>query len=494
MTRSDPMVPWEPSVSRREFLLAGMASSLITNAREEGGARSSDGSESISDLNLATLSWKRDLEVPLDYAAGIVEDPGSAIVATNPLLVDFSRVFALDVRTGEQRWTRELADLPRLWPHNGALYHQGTRELVRLDPSSGEERWRLNTPVDPPFYARSSHAAFSANAEAGSFVNLAEGTVAWRPDTHLENAVGIGEGTAVFHGGGEIAAFGTIEGEDRWRLEGFPQDRFSNWGRSDWPFGFHVSSEPPRTTMIDLREGEIRWQRELTLVPRYFETDTAGNVVLATAGGDLLRLALDTGEVLWSRSLTDGPLYVYEVTAGLAVPVAEDRIWAVSLSDGSVSWGETISSAFPVVSEHGGSLYASGEDLAAYEADGTQTWTDDLPAKQPTVPAIGTDYLVATSGTSVFGFNLTEVRENPSPTETTATEETSPPAETTSTPETAEVTDTARLLTPTEGPSQGTTVDSTATETPGFGLIAALLGLGGFAEYLRRRAKDDDQK
>lgn len=486
MTEPDRIDAWDLPLSRREVMLASTAGALAAGGEAADLAGATD--------RLPALAWQRDLGTQIDGSPGVLANARVALVATNALESEADLLFGLDLASGQELWDWELPGFPQLWHHRGTVYHQRSNSLVGIEPRTGEDRFRLSGRFGNPFFVDGRYACFSGRTEAATVVDLDAGQVAWRPGDHrLSEVVGVGQSLVVLRGDDRLVGLGVEEGERLWTGEEF-QGGNDAVVTGRWPVGFLTSYEHDRTTMVDLRDGERVWTRERVLQPQYFEPDEGEGVLLAVEGGTVRRLSLETGREEWARELTDARVFLYEVAAGLAIPVAEDAVWALSLRNGGLRWRGRVTSPLPAVIEREGTVYASGEDVAAYSTGGTRTWDHDLTAGNATFPAIGGDYLVASSGTTVYGFDLDRVAEDPETTRTsTQTPTTMTTADTTTrtsteTPTTMTTGDTTiRTAAPTTGDEDGSDVP-----TPGFGIVAALLGLGGLAEYLRRKLEEEE--
>jgi len=476
MEQSDPpSAGVTPSLSRRQVLLAGTVG--IAGAAGAELAPAHD--------DLPPLSWERDFDVPLAPGAHVLEAQGIVVAASNPIEADEPVVYALDVESGDHLWTAGMAATASLWSDDDTLYHQESRTLRAHDTDTGDVQWKLSGAFGNQFYRESGIAVFSGGTDTATVVDLREGTIAWRPERTFTDAVGLNDERAVLFGDGELAAFDAASGEESWRITDLPSGRFTVETYSDWPYGFVVGTDPERTIAVDLRDGERLWDREIAVVPRRVETESVGEVVLLEDTGTAQRLAPRTGEVIWERSLADERTFLTEVGAGLAVFVDGDQFWGLSLDDGSVVQSQSLDSAVRSIQEHDGEFFATGEDTTTFSRDGEPTGGYDLPAGGGAFPAIVSGHLVAVSGTSVVAFDLNgdgdeQTETTATPTETTTADE--PPTSTTPTTGTDE----RSTATPTE---DGTTPD---TGTPGFGVLATVLGMGGFAEYIRRRERSEE--
>jgi outer membrane protein assembly factor BamB len=478
-----------PSLSRRQLLVASAAGAAATGIE---GADLATASEIEPQL-----SWERELDVPLTPAAHVVDGTGTAVVTTNPLQVDEHSAIGFDMQSGERLWSTGIDVSPTLWSDDGTLYHQESRTLTAIDPRTGEERWTAKSAFETPFYRAGGYALFGGGTDQPTVIDLTSGTIPWRFEgLTFNDAVGMDAERVVCYGDGVLAAFGVAEGEERWRVEGLPEGRFTVEAFSDWPYGFVVDAEAERTIAFDLREGEERWSIERAVVPRRVETESAGEVVVFVDDGHVERLDPSTGGRVWEQTLPNETALLAEVNLGLAVVFAEEQFWALSLQDGSIVRAESLDGPVRGVDGYDGSLYATAETTTAYDADGQQSWASEPPAPGGAFPAFADDRLVTVASNTVYGFALDETSTEPTTTERSTTDRSTTRTTRSSTEEAERAeTTTAGDEPPSTADDGSTTPDDDETDSsgsPGFGMAAGVLGLGGFAEYVRRQQDEED--
>lgn len=490
-----------PEFSRRSVLAGGAAAGALLSTPDSVW---SDVAAAIDGSRPASLAWERELSEPLDPLALLVERAGVVVARTWIRESGERTLHALDLATGEQLWSDEAATLPSMWTHDGVLYQHSLSELRAIDPRTGEQAWSVTERFSTPVRLGRRHAAFSGLDHRATVVNLQEGS-AWRPDDGaLTDPVALSDDTVVLSGGGELVAFDATDGRRRAALGGFT-DAVTTQVTGEWPLVFVNSTDPDKTVAVDLDEGRRRWIRPERLDPVYFPDATEEGVVLATDGGTLVRLDPATGSTRWSRDVAETDLLVYEVGNGVAVPVAEGAVWAVDLADGTVRWSRQVDTAIPVVglAASGDGVYTSGRYPREFGLDGEQRWAHELSQEVPVLPAVGTEAMVVTAGRSVFAFDIT-TRTTPSTDATATAESTTAPAGTgveTATTQPETVTDgTTAGGTPRDDGGRagtrepaGTDVITFSYDGPGFGVVAAILGVaGGAAAGLLRQYRPDD--
>lgn len=404
MLHSDPEDPGSgPALSRRRVLQVGAAVALAGGS--VGDAAASVGT-AVQSGERPSLSWQQDLGTPLDTRVRIFDDHNVAVVFTDPLADAESRVFAFDVLSGDPLWDKPFETTPWMQTHDGILYHSNRGPLAAVDPRTGERQWAVRGDFEQPAALEGPYAAFSGDVLRATVVDLTEGTVAWRPSrATLTEVLSLVNGTVVLAGDSELAAFDVASGDRLWRLADFPDDKFGLSIVSSWPYCFVTSVDPAVTEAIDLREGTRLWRRNVERYPLYFETSDR-ELVLTMDNGTVRRLNPTSGQAVWSQSLTDGQVYLYFVNGGLAVPIAKDRIWGLSVADGSVKWDLQLDSAFPLVTREAGRLYAAGTSIRGIDPSGNTSWTEEVAGGESLYPAASGDRLVAAAGTTVYGYKL----------------------------------------------------------------------------------------
>jgi len=407
MSHSDPEESGSgPTLSRRRVLQAGAATVLAGGSA--GDAVASVGIAAQSGKQ-PSLSWQLDLETRLDTRVRIFDEHDVAVAFTDLLADVESRVFAFDVPSGEQLWDKPVETVPWMRTHDGLLYHTNRGPLAAVDPRTGERQWAVRGDFEQPVAVEGAYAAFGGGVSRATVVDLAEESVAWQPSrAPLTEVLSLTNGSVVLAGEGELAAFDAASGDRLWRFADLPDDEFGPSLVSSWPYCFVTSVDPAVTEAIDLRDGTRLWRREVERYPLFFETADR-ELVLTMDDGTVRRLNPMTGEAVWSQSLTEGQVFLYFVDGGLAVPVANDRIWGLSVDDGSVEWELGLDSTFPLVTQEAGRLYAAGTSIRGIDRSGGATaWTEELPGQEALYPAAAGDHLVAAAETTVYGYELVE--------------------------------------------------------------------------------------
>ena len=310
-------------------------------------------------------------------------------VNDSPLVTD-DRVFvgdnegfvhALDRSTGEVQWSVELDAHPAVGIYSSPVIVDGMLvigvssvelatamddytfrgSVVGLDPTTGEEQWRLYTSEND----ETSGAGVSVWSSAA--VDLERG---W---------VYIGTGNAYEEPAGPLSdsllAIDASSGELQWSVQFTEDDVFTIFG--------------PGASGIDADVGAA---------PNLFTTRTGRDLVgVGDKGGYYRALDRDTGDIVWMAQVGPGtPLGGIMTTAAVAdgVIYLGNNTWnvlyefgnsensgvsvALSIEDGSVLWETpTESPIFGAMTVAGGVVYhglVRGDLLALDASDGTELW------------------------------------------------------------------------------------------------------------------------
>jgi len=473
------------SLSRRNVLQIGTLGALASGTFDTAEGRRASRSP-------PERTWELSVETKLDPRITILDDTDVAVTFSDLLAVDEGYLYAFDIKSGNRLWKKSISETPSIRFHDGVLYHFDESTLTALDPRSGAEQWSVTDQFGHPAVFEGEYAAFWGDLGGATVINLIEGAFAWRPEIRsLSDPVTLVDGDLVVRGDREFAAYDVETGEPLWQYVELPPGGLNSTIKASWPYCFITSTEPAETLALDLHSGTASWRKSGSLYPRHFEpTGPDGGVVLATDMGTITALDPTTGEERWAQTLTEELLFLYQVDDELAVPVAEDHLWALSLKDGSVQWEHPMDSPFPIVCQSNETFYAADTSIRTFDRNGILGWEADLTGSESLVPDVSDGHLVATSGSGVYEFSVESESE---PTD-------EPGGGTTDTPDggTMDTPGRGTMDTPgggtTDTPSGGTTDtpgrESTDTDGsgPGFGVVSAVVALlGGGAAYLRQK-------
>ena len=269
--------------------------------------------EIVSQLGLA---WFADLDTNQNQEATPVMVDGVLYVSTA-----WSKVYALDAKTGEQLWKYD-PKVPGQWQQNaccgvvnrgvaawnGKIY-VGTIDgrLVALDAKTGEEVWVTPT-FDPENLPANRYAITGAPRV-------------------VKGKVIMGAGGAEFGVRGFVAAYDSETGEREWifyTVPGNPADGFENeamemaaetWNGEWWKYGgggtvWDGMAYDPENDLLYVGSGNgSPWNQSIR------SPGGGDNLFLAS----IIALDPDTGEYVWHYQTTPGETWDYTATAPLMV-------------------------------------------------------------------------------------------------------------------------------------------------------------------------------
>lgn len=464
------------ALSRRNVLQIGVLTALASGGLDKVKGSTGDGSRQEP-------IWEISVDTELDPRVAIFDDRGVAVVFSDFLAVDDRYLYAFDVETGDQLWKRPIDYPPSIRFHEGVVYHHNDETFTGLDPRSGTEQWSITGEFGEQSVYDGGYAAFGSEFGGATVVDLGEREIAWTPEPRtMKQPVTLVDGNLVLRGDREFAAYDVETGEQLWRYGKIPPDGLNLTVRPSWPYCFITSADPAETLALDLRDGTPRWRKERSTYPRHFVPGGPdGGVILATDIGTITGFDPGTGEERWSQSLTEDVLFLYLIDDGLAVPVAKDHIWAVSIRDGSILWDHPLDTPFPMVREVNDTFYTADTGIRAFDRDGTPTWEAEFTGDESLSPNLNDTRLIATSGSSVYGF---AIESEPTPTDT-------PSESLTTTVGEEPIATSGEEATPTSGEEATPTSGASG---PGFGAVSVLLSLLAVStEYLRRNRDSETE-
>lgn len=223
---------------------------------------------------------------------------------------DGEYLYALDVDDGTERWREGAGDAADDGHavRRGVLVVKTHRRVRAFEPTSGEERWRVeaDAPIDGPVYGNHAERVFISHGDAVRGIGLEDGNDLWRrkfdfrvsrvtqPREALSTTVHVGDYD------GRLLALSPLDGTTRWT---YSVDRE----------GFHPSVERTSESLfvggagvhcLDPVSGDRRWA---------FTPDVEGTVrghasttVFASGGGSVWALDPENGDVRWEFSPAAG--------------------------------------------------------------------------------------------------------------------------------------------------------------------------------------------
>lgn len=301
-----------------------------------------------------------------------------------------SGVVAVDRSDGTERWRAE-ADVgdARLTYADGTLFVPAN-ELEARSPVDGSVEWSVGL-GGPESVAVSGKYAY-VTARSGVYrVNRGTQAVDWQTDRINQPRPGLAltDGYVYVAGKqyGEVLAVDPATGKRRWlrRVDG----------------GAHGAPTVDGKRVVVPGDGELVGLAYESGVPKWTyaasvrsSVAVADGVVFATdEGEDVFALDLENGEEQWRRAVVPGSNPPAVVGGLLYVAGTDGTVAAVSPSDGSVVWRETVGGPRDAgLAVAGGELYAGDREgqlvaLASGASGGLETAT---PSPSPT-PASGVD-------------------------------------------------------------------------------------------------------
>ncbi|MFD2620102.1 serine/threonine-protein kinase [Streptomyces chumphonensis] len=188
------------------------------------------------------------------------------------------RLYALDARTGAERWTYAVGDASatggvpiRLLPApDGALYVCAGARVLALDAASGAERWRFHAPdafLCPPAFAPGPAVAggglYLADYRGVVYaIDAATGHDRWRIPTKARGSVEpvvVADGLVHVASGDALYTIDAVPGTGRWRFEA----RGDLVGAPVAADGrVHFGSTDQSLYTLDAVGGQLRWKLE----------------------------------------------------------------------------------------------------------------------------------------------------------------------------------------------------------------------------------------
>jgi outer membrane protein assembly factor BamB len=242
------------------------------------------------------------------------------------LLASGGDLFAIDVRTGAERWRSPgLGAVSLAVVGNAAYVSTGAGDAVAFDLATGAERWRRPVPVAGTV-AVADGVVVVAKAGGMEALDAATGEPRWSwsgagPGPPVPLAV---DHVVVLEGdAGELIAIALADGTERWRAPSGPSPSPPAGGGA-----VVVRSGPDEVVAVAADTGRIRWRGG----PPGASVATDGTLVAAAVPDRLRVLDADTGETDGATDLPAGTRQPTPVVAGLQVLVAAgDRLLSYSV-------------------------------------------------------------------------------------------------------------------------------------------------------------------
>ncbi|HUF32930.1 MAG TPA: PQQ-binding-like beta-propeller repeat protein [Acidimicrobiales bacterium] len=231
---------------------------------------------------------------------GLVAHAGLAYLVTSAPDGEAGHVFAVDTRTGSERWRLTIDVAP-----GGPLAIDGTSafllagEVLAVDAVTGEERWRRAVGAGPGMVAAGAGTVVVVTDAGIEALDARAGEQRWERRTPARPEVPpvvVGDVVVTGDGGGAVVGLSTLDGGERWRVAtgGLLLQSPASAG------GVVVVATTDGALALDVASGSVRWR--------------------AGPGGDrTLRVATDGSAV---AAVTDGELQVLDARTGARIGVA----------------------------------------------------------------------------------------------------------------------------------------------------------------------------
>ncbi len=310
-----PRIAWRYTATEGYALVAAGDAGVFVAAGPDYDSR--PGRRFVASLDPAkgTERWRRDMACA-PYQPALVGD--LLVFACNDGII-----YAFDPRTGDERWRSDTKGAPfsvaiagdllitgdmdpeyyGLGDFNGQWYPRG--KVYAIDSRTGVERWRTETGHEVAFVTVDGDQVFVAaydSSGSGTVTALAttDGTERWRqPVDGISNPAAVGADTIFFSAEGGVVALDKGTGARRWGYDLAATAVFPVLTGSVVVVGTNMST----ILGLDARTGARLWEAEYCDC-QYFAT-LLGSAVLVTGGGVGVLDPL-TGEVAWVTDVGQG--------------------------------------------------------------------------------------------------------------------------------------------------------------------------------------------
>jgi eukaryotic-like serine/threonine-protein kinase len=328
---------------------------------------------------------------------------GLLIVGTND-----GRVVALDAQVGDIRWSYQADGpiQPSLASAEGLVYASDTAALHAIDVATGEKRW--STPVEGATGRLNVVDGVAYVGKTGGVVGLdpASGDVLWEwdgpPGTPV-NAGPIADGVAYFAArDGRVYAIDLADRQELWRQQTISLDVASGQVLGDT---FFVSTNQGESAdpageiyAIDRASGEVRWRFRAPSGIQMKEGPVKDGVLFANGREDGIYALRDEGDratVLWHVDTPESHWPIALVEDTLYEVRVDGSVGAYATSDGQLLW-ETE----PEGDWAGGPIVSGGMVFLANDTTGIMAFADPALIAQLPKPTAEASSTAAASGAS----------------------------------------------------------------------------------------------
>jgi outer membrane protein assembly factor BamB len=356
-------------VSRRGFLAAGVAAAL-------GGCAGRAGSPPIRNAT-AGLEPNATPPVPLEdatrsatWTAGV---PGQFTLSTPGMDEE-----TLYVGSGTQVTALTRADGNAVWERRlGAMTHSFSPRVTE-DVVVAAARDVLNR----------RRVVDRGNRPSLTGLDADTGEPLWRERVPVSGSPVVDDGTVLVPLSGDettaVSGRALSTGEEAWRATLSTPPVFSApVVAGDGYYAVTVGDEDGDSRLVALTTGgTVRWTVTLDGVPHKGPTvDTAGDgtVYVGTDAGYLYAVGAD-GTVRWQSSLGGGVNTTPVLDGDSVFATTPSRVVALNAETGEGRWSGTVDNVSKTgLGLGGGMVHVGGNEVAAFDTDGTPRWRIELP-------------------------------------------------------------------------------------------------------------------
>lgn len=406
---------------RSKPALALVAAGVVLLAVVAGGSRLRDGERSAAPV---LASWGRWITQPgptsspdgdpdwrLDFTCGVscslVTDDERVYVMNRSIPDGGSsqtEITAYDGASGEEAWDHPVEIVGYSLPYvleDGDLIVSGLEELRRVDPTTGEARWRADG------HYVSSTDEIVVVAEYGepnrSVVDAATGAPLWG----AQGSVTTCGDAALLLTQDRIARVGPRTGEEVW---GVSLDEEDTWavevGHCNARF-LAYASDADEVTVLDLANGEEADVIDVaTSVLQPGMIDVIGDLVIVRGGGRIMAYENRNGTFAeaWSADGPTGDSDIYVGGDTLAAIGDDGQIQILDLADGSARGKASMPVDTRVTVTTESILVPDDGAIRALRlSDAAVRW--ELGVDDPIEVEVGDDHLFVISGTEVQAYS-----------------------------------------------------------------------------------------
>lgn len=268
----------QPAVDGRDAFVATADGAMLAVGLTDGRAR-----------------WR--FEAGERTEGGLSAHAGLAYLATATPEGAAGHIFAVDTRTGSERWRLTTETAPDGPPAiDGGSVFLVADEVLALDAVTGEERWRRVVGADPGMVAAGAGTVVVVSDAGIEALDARAGERRWEHRTPARPEVApvvVGDVVVTGDGAGAVVGLSSVDGGERWRVAagGLLLQSPAPAG------GVVVVATTDGALVLDVASGSQRW-RAGPGAERSLRVATDGSAVAVLAGGELQVLDAGTGALI----------------------------------------------------------------------------------------------------------------------------------------------------------------------------------------------------